>query len=133
RGTDSSFQFGFDDFDVVDGLPDDLKQTHAQYFGVPLFMVPPPAGSTAPSFADHFLAIYQELATTLDITPRYYRTSQLYQDGSFDTYIAQALDKAEAIRQIYSSVSGSDKGSDWYPFQVICQQCGKLGTTRVTD
>lgn len=131
KGGQSSFQFGFDDFDVVDGLSNDLTPSHSQYFGVPLFMVPPPPHSKAASFADHFISIYQELAILLHIEPRYYRTSELYKDGTFDPYSKLALDNAEEIRRIYKQVSGSDKGGNWYPFQVICQNCGKLGTTKV--
>ncbi len=131
QGGQSIFQFGFDDFDVVDGLSADLKDSHSQYFGVPLFMVPPPPDSQAQSFADHFIQIYKDLANLLHIQPRYYRTSELYKQGDFDPYIKLALDKADSIRRIYAQVSGSDKGSDWYPFQVICQNCGKLGTTKV--
>ena len=131
KGGESTFQFGFDDFDVVDGLSADLKASHSQYFGVPLFMVPPPPGSKAASFADHFIQIYKDLADLLHITPSYYRTSELYQQGKFDAYIKLALDKADDIRRIYKQVSGSDNGGDWYPFQVICENCGKLGTTKV--
>ena len=131
NGGTSTFQFGFDDFDVVDGLSDDLMPTHKQYFGVPLFKVPAPPNSSAKTFADHYIAIYKQLAAMLHITPTYYRTSELYISGTFDPYIKKSLDNAQAIREIYKKVSGSDKGSDWYPFQVICQQCGKLGTTKV--
>src|SRR5690606_5177214 len=83
----STFQFGFDDFDVVDGLSPDLKESHAKYFGVPLFLVPPPPGSTAKTFADHFIQIYKDLAELLHISPNYYRTSDLYKQGLFDPYI----------------------------------------------
>ena len=47
NGGQSSFQFGFDDFDVIDGLATDLQASHSQFFGVPLFLVPPPPGSNA--------------------------------------------------------------------------------------
>ncbi|GAH08703.1 unnamed protein product, partial [marine sediment metagenome] len=43
------------------------------------------------------------------------------------------LKNADKIRKIYLKVSGSKKPQDWYPFQVICPKCGKIGTTRVFD
>src|SRR5690606_28027128 len=32
RGGTATLQFGFDDFDVIDGLSEDLMPTHQQYF-----------------------------------------------------------------------------------------------------
>src|SRR5690606_3751248 len=131
RGGTAKFQFGFDDFDVVDGLSEDLMPTHSQYFGVPLFKVPPPPGSKADSFADHYIANYKGILDRLNIHTDHYRTSQLYTSGEFDTQIQLALDNAAQIRTIYKDISGSVKGDDWLPMQVICEQCGKLGTTKV--
>jgi len=42
------------------------------------------------------------------------------------------LDNAEKIQDIYQKVSGSQKKeAGWLPFQVICEKCQKLGTTKV--
>jgi lysyl-tRNA synthetase class 1 len=46
--------------------------------------------------------------------------------------IIDALNHAAEIRKIYKDVSGSVKPDDWYPLQVICESCGKIGTTQVT-
>lgn len=133
QGVPATMQFGFDDFDVVDGLSDDLLATHSDYFGVPLFQVPAPIGSQHANFADHYIADYQAILERLNIQPQFYRTSELYIQGRFNDQIKLALDQAAQIRHIYKTVSGSDKGHDWLPFQVICKNCGKLGTTRVTS
>lgn len=131
RGGTGELQFGFDDFDVIDGLAPDLMPTHQQYFGVPLFKAPPPPGSSAVSFADHYIENYKAILSRLNIHPPHYRTSEVYLSGEFDGQIRLALDGAVEIRRIYKEISGSDKGEEWYPLQVICQNCGKLGTTKV--
>ncbi len=43
------------------------------------------------------------------------------------------LSAAPQVREIYRKVSGSERPADWYPFQVICESCGKIGTTQVSD
>jgi len=42
------------------------------------------------------------------------------------------LDNAAEIRKIYLEISGSKKDDNWYPFQVVCPKCGKIGTTIIT-
>src|SRR5689334_11003360 len=49
---DVEFQYGFDDMDPIDGLPADLRKTHEQYMGVPIFIAPSPDGNG--SFGDYF-------------------------------------------------------------------------------
>jgi lysyl-tRNA synthetase class 1 len=56
----------------------------------------------------------------------------MYHAGKFDRYIEIALNHAEAILDIYQKVSGSKKREKgWLPLQVVCEKCGRLGTTRV--
>src|SRR3989344_888313 len=57
---------------------------------------------------------------------------EMYHQGKFDEVIRIALDNAEKIQDIYQKVSGSKKKeAGWLPFQVICENCSKLGTTKV--
>jgi lysyl-tRNA synthetase, class I len=49
---DAVYTFGFDDFDPIDGLPPDLEESHKEYMGVPVFMVPSPDGNG--TFAEYF-------------------------------------------------------------------------------
>ncbi len=37
------------------------------------------------------------------------------------------------MREVYLQVSGARRPENWYPLQVICESCGKIGTTVVTD
>ena len=69
----------------------------------------------------------------LGIHPTIYWMSELYGNGSMDPYIRTALDHAQQIREIYSRVSQVEKAPDWLPLSVICEQCGKIGTTLATD
>jgi lysyl-tRNA synthetase class 1 len=57
----------------------------------------------------------------------------IYRSGQFDEVIDAILRNADTVRHIYKKVSKSERAKHWYPFQVICEQCGRIGTTEVSD
>ncbi len=131
RKQDTIYRFGFDDADPIDGLPADLVKTHLKYMGVPLFMAPSPNGKGL--FGDYFGNLMRELFEELDVGAEIYKTSELYKNGTFDRAISFVLDNAEKIRQVYKEIYKKELRKDWFPLQVICPKCGKLGTTKVTS
>lgn len=127
----AAFQWGYDDFDPMDGLPVYIDKNFEQYMGKPLCDVPSPDG-TSENFARQYAHEFTRVFNNLGIEPEIVWTSELYKQGKFNDSIRIILDHAEQIREIYKSISGSEKPSDWYPLQVICPKCGKIGTTKVT-
>jgi lysyl-tRNA synthetase class 1 len=104
-----------------------------RYMGVPLAHVPAPEGSDAASYARYFVGeLFMGTFAGLGITPVIYWMSELYGDGTMDPYIRTALDAAERIRELYWSVSKVAKEPGWLPISVICESCGKIGTTLAT-
>jgi lysyl-tRNA synthetase, class I len=49
-----------------------------------------------------------------------------------DRYIRTALDAAATIREIYVRVANVRHSDDWHPLMVICDNCGRIGTTIIT-
>lgn len=130
KGKNAVFQFGFDDFDPMDGLPAYLDKSWLEHMGKPLCNIPAPDGKSG-SFAEQYTREFIEVCGRLGFRPKIVYASENYKTGKFDESIKIILDSAAEIRKIYKEVSGSDKGSDWYPFQVVCPKCGKIGTTKV--
>ena len=130
RGAPVEFLYGYDDLDPMDGLPVG-HEDHASYLGVPLCHVPSPDPAAAPSFARYYADEFTRVFTRLGATPRIYWTSELYGSGVLDAAIRIALDRAAEIIEIDRAISGSRK-AERHPFQVICEACGKIGTTVVT-
>ena len=88
----------------------------------------PKFNSMADLFGSDFINSMQSLGVEAEV----FSSWELYHQGKFDEVIRMALDNGEKIQDIYQKVSGSRKKEQgWLPFQVICEQCGKLGTTRV--
>lgn len=131
-GQNIEFTFVLNDFDPFDGIPPGLENL-SSYLGFPLRKVPSPQPEYE-SFADYFAKDFANVLSELGIRPKFYSSWDMYHEGKFDGVIRIALDNAEVIQDIYQRVAGSKKREqDWLPLQVICEKCGKLGTTRVYD
>ncbi|HSX58203.1 MAG TPA: lysine--tRNA ligase [Candidatus Saccharimonadales bacterium] len=131
-GKKSHYTYHFDDFDPMDGLPVYLEQEkYSQYMGKPLKDVPSPEGSG--SYAEYYAKDFLKVFNSLGAKPEIIWSSQLYESGKLDEAIKIALDNAEKIQEIYHRVSGSQKKEGWLPFQPVCENCGKIGTTHATN
>lgn len=124
------FQWGFDDFDPMDGFPNYLDPSFKKYMGMPFCNIPAPDKKHV-SFADQYADEFLKIIKKLSIEPKVIYNSKLYKSGKYNQVIRIILDSAAEIRKIYKKISGSDKKSDWYPLQIVCPKCGKIGTTRV--
>jgi len=131
EGKSAIFRFGIDDFDPLDGLPVYIDQSFIQYMGMPLNKIPAPDGKSK-SFADQYADEFRNVINSLGGKVEFVSVFEAYKDGRYNEAIKIILDHASEIRKIYKEISGSDKGEDWYPFQVVCPKCGKIGTTEVT-
>ncbi len=129
KGVNVKFTYGFDDMDVIDGLPANLAESMGQYMGVPIYKAPSPDGNG--SFGEHFSNVMKNALRELGIEPELYKTSDMYKEGKFDEATRFVLDNADKVRKVYSEMYNKELPSDWYPFQVECPTCGKLGTTKV--
>jgi len=131
KGVKSIYTYVFNDMDPMDGFPHYLADSFKKYMGVPLYKIPSPEKgypSMARCYADQFI----EAFNSLGCKPEILWSSKLYKQGKFDEVIKQILDRVELVRKLYHDVSGYDKPKNWYPYQVICPKCGKVGTTIVT-
>jgi lysyl-tRNA synthetase class 1 len=133
-GVEATFLYGVDDMDAMDSQAKLTPDAVEKYMGAPLSRVPAPEGSNAANYARHFVGeIFFRTFEPLGITPEFYWVSELYAAGRMDPYVKLALDRADRVRAIYLRVSHVERTSTWLPIQVICEQCGKIGTTYATD
>ncbi|MEK7219545.1 MAG: lysine--tRNA ligase, partial [Patescibacteria group bacterium] len=127
------YLFEFNDFDPMDGLPVYLDQEKfLPYMGKPLCDIPSPDGK-AKNYAEYFGNEFANVISELGFVPEYYRSSELYLSGKYNDVIKTALLNADKIREIYKKISGSQKEDSWLPLSVICEKCGKVGTTRASS
>jgi len=133
-GLPSRYLYGVDDLDPMDSQALLTPDAVERYMGVPLAHVPAPEGSTASSYARYFVGeLFMGTFEGLGVHPEIYWMSELYGDGSMDPYIRAALDRAEVVRDIYLKVSNVERAPGWLPVSIICESCGRIGTTLATD
>lgn len=133
RGVETRYLYGIDDMDPMDAqallTPDAVERE----MGRPLAHIPDQEADGHASYARHhaerFVATFERLGIRPD---RYYWMSELYAEGAVDPYIRLALDRAELVRDIYRRVANVRHPDDWHPVSVVCERCGKVGTTIVT-
>ncbi len=133
-GIETTLLYGVDDLDPMDAqallTPDAVEHE----MGRPLAHVPDQAGDGHASYARHHAQVFIDVFAGLGIHPdRYYWMSEIYPTGAMDPYLRIALDKAAEVREIYRRVANVQHPDAWHPAGVICPNCGKVGTTIVTQ
>ncbi|MFC1625020.1 lysine--tRNA ligase, partial [Patescibacteria group bacterium] len=127
----TKFTFVFNDFDPADDLPPEFEKELSNYMGFPLKTIPL-KNSKFKNLGDLLINDLRTVINDLGVEAEYLSSWEMYHQGKFDEVIKIALDNSEKIQDIYKKVSGSDKKEkDWFPFQAICEKCGKIGTNRV--
>jgi lysyl-tRNA synthetase, class I len=133
RNTPVIYRFGCDDYDPVDELPAGMKEHYAQYLGQPLCNTPAPPGSGASDMADHFITDFWSVFKDLGVSCEFYRMRDVYRSGQFDAAIDRILRAAATVREVYKKVSNAQRPDTWIPFQVICENCQRIGTTECSN
>lgn len=131
KNVNSVYTYVFNDIDPMDGFPHYLPEKFKQYMGWPLYKIPSPEPGYE-SLAQCYALQYQKVFNQLGVKPKIIWSHELYAAGKMDQLIKNTLDKVEKIRKLYHEISGYDKPKNWYPYQVICPKCGKVGSTIVT-
>jgi lysyl-tRNA synthetase class 1 len=131
KGIEARYLFGVDDYDPLDEIPAGKGAHFEKYLGQPLCHVPPPDDSPATDMAEHYIAEFFEIFEELGVQVEKYRMRDVYKSGRFNGAIDTILQNAATVRRVYKEVSNSDRAETWFPFQTICEQCGRIGTTEV--
>jgi lysyl-tRNA synthetase class 1 len=130
---DVRYVFTIDDYDPMDSQSMKAKAGMAEHMGRPFADIPSPD----PAFSDfarfhatRFLETFKELG----IRPQeIHWMRDLYRSGALDGQIDIALRNAALIREIYERVANVKHSERWLPVAVICENCGRLGTTEAHD
>jgi lysyl-tRNA synthetase, class I len=133
RGLPVRYTFGVDDYDPLDELPVEEKEFFTPYLGAPLCNVPAPPGSPASDLAEHYIREFFDIFRELGVEAETYRLRDVYRSGKFNETIDAILHNAATVRRVYKEVSKAQRPDTWYPFQTVCEQCGRIGTTEVTS
>ena len=145
NGAQARFTYGCDDMDPVDEIPHGTGEYFREHLGKPLCAVPPPpelAGdtesaskteSTGKNMAQAYFTEFTSTFAPLGVEAEFYYMSDIYRAGRLDDTIDVFLRRASAVREIYLRETGAVRPDNWLPFQPICENCGRIGTTYASD
>src|SRR5690606_23342540 len=106
---------------------------YKEHLGKPLYTVPSPEPGFA-NYAEYFADEYVSVHKKAGFFPEYYWAyKDLYAAGRMDACMRTALERSSDVRRILKEVSGSVKDESWLPVSVVCENCGKMMTTRAYD
>ncbi len=124
--------WAMDDMDGLRKIPAQLPKEFEEYLGQPAYVLPCPDGC-CDSFREHFTRPFLESLERIDVKPEPISVAQMYQDGKYDEVVTKALTRAQEIRDIMKEVSGSERDDDWLPFFPVCENCGKILSTKAYE
>lgn len=131
QGVDATYTYVFENHDPMDDIPSYLpREQYEKYLGMPLFKIPSPVEGYK-DFAEYYALEFKETFNAIGSHPEILWTKDLYTSGKMNAGIKIILDNADKIRDIYKEMYKKPMADDWYPFQVYCEQCGKVSTTKV--
>src|SRR3989338_8400214 len=131
NGVSAKFTYVFEDHDPMDAIPSylDFKKWE-KYAGMQLYKIPSPYPGFK-NYAHFYASEFQGVFEKIGCHPKIIWGSKLYLSGKMNAVIKEVLDGTPKIRKIYERIAQAKKPADWHPFNVICEECGKIGTTLV--
>ncbi len=133
-GVETSLYAFSDDMDGMRGVPLDMPDPDAliEHLGKPLYQVPDPFGQHD-SYAAHMNAKLQEFLNSFGFEHSFKSSQEHYNNGIFDEGLLKIVEHYDAIRDLVASTLREENSAAWSPFLPVCEHCGRVTTTRVTQ
>ena len=133
QGFKQKFIYVTEDMDPLRKVPAGVPKSFEQHIGMPVSDVPDPFGCHK-SYSEHFIsAFFDVLDDFLFVKPKIMSMREEYAKGSFSDSAKVLLKNAEKVRGIIESKQDSELPMQWSPWKPICEKCGKLQTTAITN
>jgi lysyl-tRNA synthetase class 1 len=123
-----------DDMDGLRDVPENVPQGDMlfEHLGRPLCDVPDPF-EEAESFAAHMNGKLREFLDSFGFDYTFESSREQYRSGRFDEGLERILERHQEIRDVIVPTLREWRRDRWSPFFPVCQECGKVYTTRVVD
>lgn len=131
KGANVKFIWVADDMDALRKVPAGIPKSFDKYLGMPVSDVPCPEGCHK-SYTEHFCTKFVESLKKFGTYPEYLSTSNEYRAGNFSKWIKIVFENIEEIKNILNKARRNPLPKDWNPWKPVCENCGKLMTTKVT-
>jgi lysyl-tRNA synthetase, class I len=132
RGAKAEMIWVAEDMDPLRKVPKGVPKSFSRFIGMPVTDIPDPDGCHK-TYAEHHTDKYFEVLEDFTSVPMKRHSTRLeYQKGSFRPYIREILRKVDLMREIQNRYRSDPLLSSWSPWKPVCDNCGKIITTKVT-
>jgi lysyl-tRNA synthetase, class I len=131
KGVDANLIWVSDDMDPFRKTPQGMESL-VEYLGFPVDDIPDPHGCHA-SFVEHFATPFIDDLKSFGVEPNVHSATKLYKSGALNDEIKVAFEKREEITEILNRFRRQPLPKDYVPWTPICEKCGRISTTEVTE
>jgi lysyl-tRNA synthetase, class I len=131
RGEEVRFVFHADTIDPLRKIAPGIPESFEEYLGHSLSRVPDPEGCHA-SYAEHFLAPFEEALREMEMDIEVLRSHELYENGAYAQVTREAIEHTEELRGILQEVTGRRMPEHWSPY-LPRDASGKLTGHRILE
>jgi lysyl-tRNA synthetase, class I len=132
RGEEVRFVFHADTIDPLRKIAPGIPERFEEFIGHSLSRVPDPEGCHL-SYAEHFLAPFEEALREMEMDIEVLRSHELYEDGVYTEVTREAIDHTEELREILQEVTGRKMPEHWSPYLPRSAETGKLTGHRILE
>lgn len=130
RGADVKFIWVAEDMDALRKVPAGIPKSFDNYLGMPVADIPCPEGCHK-TYTEHFCTKFVESLKNFGTYPEHLSTSKEYRAGNFSKWIKIIFENLDEVKEILNKSRKIPLPEDWNPWKPVCENCGKLMTTKV--
>ncbi|HVO39051.1 MAG TPA: lysine--tRNA ligase [Spirochaetia bacterium] len=122
-----------DDMDGLREIPKNIPNGEMlkPHLGKPLTAIPDPFGEE-PSYAHYMNRKLREFLDSFGFSYEFASSTEKYASGAFDEGLQRVMDNYEQISELFRATIKEEKRAAWSPFFPVCENCGRIYSTRVT-
>jgi lysyl-tRNA synthetase, class I len=121
-----------DDKDGLRKVPAGMPKSLEQHLGRPVTDIPDLFGCHK-SYGEHMTLLLREALDKCGIEYKFMSATEVYRSGLFNEEIRTILLNAKKIGEIMKEEVGQEKFLEALPYFAVCENCGRIYTTKVYD
>jgi lysyl-tRNA synthetase class 1 len=121
-----------DDMDGLRRVPAGLPKSLSRYIGFPVSSIPDPFGCHD-SYGSHMSGLLLDALDKTGIKCRSVSGTRAYREGLFNSQIDKILSNATRVGEIIKETLGQEKYTEVLPYFPICENCGRIYTTKALE
>jgi lysyl-tRNA synthetase class 1 len=115
RGEEVRFIFHADTIDPLRKIAPGIPKSYEEYIGHSLSHIPDPEGCHV-SYAEHFLAPFEEALSEMEMDIEVLRSHELYERGVYTGVTSEAIESTDELRKILQEVTNRKMSDNWSPY-----------------